>query len=287
MNVIWSTIASLWRKKCDAAWHHYAVSPVCHKIQRSCRYAKWHQHAVRMITAAVCDQCQAATSCDRQRFLSSHDFRARWQRYAFPFECLSFGLILFSNRQEAQLSQRLRDAWRILRGFRAQRFYLKKSKFFRKRVIVFCKFHFLILPTRSDNCILVSTALEGSCTRPVHGRVHGWGHNRGHGSVHGRGHSGVHGRVCTRPRLYTAVHTACKYGRVHGRVRVYTAVCGPCTRGQGRVHRCVVGLYTDACTAQYTAVYTAVYTACTYGRVTIQLHKLIKRTQLTSLKYAL
>ena len=31
------------------------------------------------------------------------------------------------------------------RGFRAQRFYLKKSKFFRKRVFVFCKFYFVIL----------------------------------------------------------------------------------------------------------------------------------------------
>jgi len=40
------------------------------------------------------------------------------------------------------------------RGFRAQRFYLKKSKFFRKRVFVFCKFCFVILPTRSGNCVL-------------------------------------------------------------------------------------------------------------------------------------
>lgn len=39
------------------------------------------------------------------------------------------------------------------RTFRAQRFYLKKSKFFRKWVFVFCKFHFLILPTRSDNIV--------------------------------------------------------------------------------------------------------------------------------------
>jgi len=36
----------------------------------------------------------------------------------------------------------------------------KKSKFFRKRVFVFRKFHFLILPTRSDNCILVFIPLE-------------------------------------------------------------------------------------------------------------------------------
>jgi len=45
-------------------------------------------------------------------------------------------------------------------GFCAQRFYLKKSKCFRKRVFVFCKFHFLILPTRSDNCIFIFTPLE-------------------------------------------------------------------------------------------------------------------------------
>ena len=50
----------------------------------------------------------------------------------------------------------------IYRGFRAQRFYLKKSKFFRKRVFVFCKFYFVILPTRSGNCILIFTPLESS-----------------------------------------------------------------------------------------------------------------------------
>jgi len=38
------------------------------------------------------------------------------------------------------------------RGFRAQRFYLKKSKFFRKRVFVFCKIYFVILPPHSGNC---------------------------------------------------------------------------------------------------------------------------------------
>ena len=48
------------------------------------------------------------------------------------------------------------------RGFRAQRFYLKKSKFFRKRVFVFCKFYFVILPTCSGNCILIFTPLESS-----------------------------------------------------------------------------------------------------------------------------
>ena len=48
------------------------------------------------------------------------------------------------------------------RGFCAQRFYLKKSKFFRKRVFVFCKFYFVILPTRSGNCILIFTPLESS-----------------------------------------------------------------------------------------------------------------------------
>jgi len=92
-------------KKCDAAWHHHAI---CHKIQRSCRHAKWHQHAVRMKTAAACDQRQAATPCDRQRFLSSRDFRASWQRYALPFECLSFGLILFSNRQGSAVAETAR-----------------------------------------------------------------------------------------------------------------------------------------------------------------------------------
>ena len=52
---------------------------------------------------------------------------------------------------------------RAFRGFRAQRFYLKKSKFFRKRVgFVFCKFYFLILPTRSGSCILIFTPLESS-----------------------------------------------------------------------------------------------------------------------------
>ena len=39
------------------------------------------------------------------------------------------------------------------RGLRAQRFYLKKSKFFRKWVFVFCKIYFVNLPTRS--CIIV------------------------------------------------------------------------------------------------------------------------------------
>jgi len=48
------------------------------------------------------------------------------------------------------------------RGFRAQRFYLKKSKFFRKRVFVFCKFYFVILRTHSGNCILIFTPLESS-----------------------------------------------------------------------------------------------------------------------------
>ena len=48
------------------------------------------------------------------------------------------------------------------RGCRAQSFYLKKSKFFRKRVFVFCKFYFVILPTRSGNCILIFTPLESS-----------------------------------------------------------------------------------------------------------------------------
>jgi len=64
--------------------------------------------SARMKTAAVCDQCQAATSCDRQRFLSSHDFRSSWQRYALPFECLSFGLILFSNRQGSAVAETAR-----------------------------------------------------------------------------------------------------------------------------------------------------------------------------------
>jgi len=50
----------------------------------------------------------------------------------------------------------------LFRGFRAQRFYLKKSKFFRKRVFVFCKFYFVILPTWSGNCILIFTPLESS-----------------------------------------------------------------------------------------------------------------------------
>jgi len=49
-----------------------------------------------------------------------------------------------------------------IRGFRAQRFYLKKSKFVRKRVFVFCKFYFVILPTLSGNCILIFTLLESS-----------------------------------------------------------------------------------------------------------------------------
>jgi len=44
-----------------------------------------------------------------------------------------------------------RPMYGTFRGFRAQKFYLKKYKFRRKRVFVFCKFYFVILPTRSDN----------------------------------------------------------------------------------------------------------------------------------------
>jgi len=57
-------------------------------------------------------------------------------------------------------SCQLEDVKSPYRGFCAQRFYLKISKFFRKRVFVFCKFYFLILPTRSGNCILIFTLLE-------------------------------------------------------------------------------------------------------------------------------
>jgi len=38
----------------------------------------------------------------------------------------------------------------------------KKYIFFRKRVFVFCKFYFLILATRSDNCISIFTPFESS-----------------------------------------------------------------------------------------------------------------------------
>ena len=51
------------------------------------------------------------------------------------------------------------SAWR---GFSAQRFCLKKSKFFGKQVFVFCKFYFLILATRSNNCVSIFTLFESS-----------------------------------------------------------------------------------------------------------------------------
>ena len=47
-------------------------------------------------------------------------------------------------------------------GFGAQRFYFKKSKFFGKRVFVFRKYYFLILATRSHNCISSFTPFESS-----------------------------------------------------------------------------------------------------------------------------
>ena len=79
--------------------------------------------------------------------------------------------------------------------------------------------------------------------------------------------------------MYTVLDTVC----VHNRVHVYTAVCGPCRRGQDRVDRCVLGLYTAVCMAQCTrvgvngrvhgyiyAVYRVVYkfTVCVQGPVT-------------------
>jgi len=73
-------------------------------------------------------------------------------------------------------------------------------------------------------------------------------------------------------RRVTAVCTWPVHDRVRGRISVYTAVCGQRTRGQDRINRCVLGLYTAVCMARYTAVYTAVHTACTYVRVHGRVH---------------
>jgi len=53
-------------------------------------------------------------------------------------------------------------SWRHIEGSVHKGSISRNPIFFRKRVFVFCKFYFVILPTRSGNCILIFTPLESS-----------------------------------------------------------------------------------------------------------------------------